>query len=142
MRKRLSDRQLEQLLQHLPGEAAAPDLALRVCVRIRQVRQRTLRMRMAASVLFGLVGMAMLAPSTGFWAIELPLPQNGLLLLWEGFGLLLSHGGSYLAESLQALLSYQGRLLPTSAPAAPGLILLAFSAILVMDLLIPREVFE
>ena len=147
MRRRLSERQLEHLLhelvnQPLPGEGAAPDLAPRICQTIRQVRRRTQRVRMALSAALALVGVALLAPSAGLLAADLPLPENGLLALWQAARLLFSQGGSYLADGLQALLSYQVRLQPASAPAAPGLILLALSAILVMDLLIPREVLE
>lgn len=161
MHKRLSERQLEELLhklvnQPLPGEDGAPQLALRICRHIRQVRQRTLRLRMALSASLALVGVVLLAPAASLLAADGPaiaekaLPQNGLLVLWEaaravlteGLAPPLSQAGSYLTEGLQALLAYQGRLQPASAPAAPGLILLALSAILVMDLLFPREVFE
>lgn len=145
MANQLSDQQLDELLSRLPGPLPAPDLAQRICLHLERARRRSLRLRLSLSALLALLGLWLLTvglPDVRGFRLELGLPENGLLVLWESARTWLAQGGIYLAEGLQALLSTQGRLQPAGAPVFPGLASLALSALLVLDLLLPREVAE
>ena len=130
---------LDRLLARLPCEMPEADLALRI-MRSIQVRQRwRIQAQVSACAFLAVIGVWLVVPEMASWLQSLSLPSTGLAVLLGWVEIALGDARAILDGFLSGLSSLQGTLLPLDLSSWPGLASLAVSALLLLDLLIPKE---
>ena len=132
---------MDDLLAQMPGELPPPDLALRVCQAVRLHHRRTRQARLVLSAFLALSGLWLALPAFSGWLQAVSMPKSALPLAmdWLAAGLA---GVEVLLTTAAAALSQSASIFTSlGTPAIAGMIALAISALLALDLLVPRREF-
>ena len=130
---------MDRLLDQLPSEPVPPGLALHICQTIQARQRRWLAIRLALSAGLGVIGGWLLIPAVALWLQSLALPANGLSVILDWLGIAMQDVGLFLQTGLDALLSMQSGLSPDIGYTLPGLVALGMSALMLLDVILPRE---
>lgn len=132
---------LDDLLAQMPGEFPPPDLALRICQAVRVHHRRGMQARFVLSAFLALSGLWLALPAFSGWLQAVSMPKSALPLAmdWLAAGLA---GVEVLLTTAAAALSQSASIFTSmGTPAIAGMIALAISALLALDLLVPRREF-
>lgn len=132
---------MDDLLAQMPGEFPPPDLALRICQAVRVHHRRSMRARLVLSAFLALGGIWLALPAFTGWLEAISMPDSALPLVLDWIAASLSGVETMLASAVSAL-SLPGRVYnPLGTPAFAGMLALAISALLALDMLMPRREF-
>lgn len=129
---------LDHLLFELPSPSPPNDLVSLILRRVERRRKRRAQLHLALSGALALIGIWLLLPNLEVWLAQMALPANGLPVLVDGLDMAITGAAQELSNTLSGLLSLQQDVNSLGAPAWPGLVALAVSALLAADLLLPR----
>ena len=130
---------MDALLSVLPAEQPSRDLALRISRALHRRRQRRVRIQLGLCAVLAAFGLWMVVPGMVDWLNSIEMPSNGLAVLLAWLEVAFGGAQTYLSDAFTGLTSLQGQFAPVGISSWPGLIALAISALLLLDLLVPKE---
>lgn len=130
---------MDGLLSNIPYEAAPPDLAPRICQNIMRWHRRRITIRLTTSSILAVAGLWLMIPVLNGWLSPLNQPFNGVEYLYRWLQAGMDGSGAILGNVLSQLSTLQSNLQTVGNSAWLGLIALAFSAVVLLDFLLPRE---